>query len=189
MDNGTISLNQAKRDLKQKKFSDALPVLERLVTAESKASGEAAYCLGILYQSGNGVPVNLERAKTYYSVAAEAGYLMGTYRLGGIYHEEGELGRAYQCYKAVANCNPSAAYWAFRIVTDNNDLDSDPNAPETFLSMAAEQGHVLAQRIIAMKYISGKNGFSKIPWGARLFVKMALATARAVNKDDKLKYT
>jgi TPR repeat protein len=144
--------------------------------------------LGIIYQAGGGAPANIDDATNYYLIAEQSGYSMATYRLGGIYNKRGELRKAYDSYQATAQNNPSAAYWAYRLLALDNNLDTNPNASDKYLNIAAEQGHVLAQRIIAMKYISGGNGFLKIPYGFYLFLKMAWSAIRVTSEGEKLKY-
>jgi hypothetical protein len=54
---------------------------------------------------------------------------------------------------------------------------------------AAEQGHVLAERAIAMTYVSGRNGFLKIPYGLALYAKVVCDIIRVVAiKNEKMKY-
>jgi TPR repeat protein len=186
--NDTASLNAAKMMLREKRFQEAMAILEAITNRKSDASAEAAYCLGIIYQAGGGAPANIDDATNYYLIAEQSGYSMATYRLGGIYNKRGELRKAYDSYQATAQNNPSAAYWAYRLLALDNNLDTNPNASDKYLNIAAEQGHVLAQRIIAMKYISGGNGFLKIPYGFYLFLKMAWSAIRVTSEGEKLKY-
>ena len=186
--NNVSSLSTAKSLLKQNQFQDAIAIFERITNDKSEDSAEAAYCLGILHESGSGVPKDINKAARYYLMAGQSGYPMAAYRLGGIYYKLGELKKAYDSFRSVAQSNPSAAYWAYGLLMTNRQLDSDPDASEKYLSSAAEQGHVRAQRIIAMRYISGKEGLLKIPHGFRLFANLVRNTFRVTNKGEKMKY-
>jgi TPR repeat protein len=186
--NDTASLNAAKTMLREKRFQEAIAILEAITNRKSDASAEAAYCLGIIYQAGSGAPANIHDATNYYLIAEQSGYSMATYRLGGIYYGLGESRKAYDSYQTIAQKNPSAAYWAYRLLALDKNLDTNPNASDKYLNIAAEQGHVLAQRIIAVKYISGSNGLLNVPHGLYLFLKMAWNAFRVTSKGEKLKY-
>jgi TPR repeat protein len=186
--NDTASLNAAKTMLREKRFQEAIATFEAVANGKSDASAEAAYCLGIIYHSGEGAPANIDDATQYYLIAEQSGYSMATYRLAGIYNKQCELQKAYDSYQTVAQNNPSAAYWAYRLLALDKNLDTNPNASDKYLNTAAERDHVLAQRIIAMKYISGRNGFLNVPYGLYLFLKMAWNAVRVTSKGEKLKY-
>jgi uncharacterized protein len=186
--NGISQLNVAKLMLGQKRFPEAIGLFKAIVNENSEASPEAAYCLGILYQSGNGVQKSVEEAERYYLIAEQSRYTMATYRLAGIYHRSGELPKAYASYRSIAQNNPSAAYWTYRLLMSDKSLDSNPGAGETYLNSAADQGHVLAQRITAIEHIYGRRGLLKIPVGLYLFLKMACNSVQAASRGEKLKY-
>lgn len=186
--NSISQLNAAKVMLGQRRFSEAIALFRAIVNENSEASPEAAYCLGILYQSGNGVQKSVEEAQKYYLIAEQSGYTMATYRLAGIYHRCGELPKAYASYRSIAQNNPSAAYWTYRLLMSDKSLDSDPGAGVKYLNSAAEQGHVLAQRVTAIEHIYGKRGLLKIPVGLYLFLKMACNTIHVSSRGEKLKY-
>jgi uncharacterized protein len=181
-------LNSAKIKVKQGQFQEAITLFEAIAKERSDASPEAAYCLAILYQSGSGLPVNLEEAIRYYSIAEQAGYSMATYRLAGIYQRRGEAHKAFNSYRSIAQINPSAAYWSYRLLVSDNLLDTDPQASDKYLNSAADQGHVLAQRDKSIKYALGKKGALKIPYGLYLFVKMAYNSFHVTARGDKLRY-
>lgn len=186
--NSISQLNAAKLMLGQRRFPEAIALFKAIVNENSEASPEAAYCLGILYQSGNGVQKSVEEAEKYYLLAEQSDYTMATYRLAGIYHRRGELPKAYASYRSIAQNNPSAAYWTYRLLMSDKSLDSDPSAGEKYLNIAVEQGHVLAQRVMAIEHIYGKRGLLKIPIGLYLFLKMACNTIHAASRGEKLRY-
>src|SRR6266478_8524325 len=106
--NDTASLNAAKIMLREKRFQEAIAIFEAVANGKSDASAEAAYCLGIIYHSGEGAAANIVDATKYYLIAEQLGYSMATYRLGGVYNKRGEIPKAYESYQAVAQNNPSA---------------------------------------------------------------------------------
>lgn len=191
-----ISLYRTAQDLHRKKrYAEARLQFERVLEADAPGAAKAAYSLGIYWHSG--LLTGLSRAdrnvlaEEYYSLAEDMGYAMATYRKGALRHNSGRLEEALESYRQIAPSNPSAAYWVYRIITDGRCLAGEAGEAgeaETHLSMAAEQGHVLAQRIIAMRYIRGKFGFRRIPRGVMLFLQMTWNLS-VIFKEEKLKYS
>ena len=188
MDNAR-SLADAKQLIKEGRVQEAIPLYQRIAEGKSLDAAEAAYSLGILHHSGNGVPRNDDEAEKYYRFAEQLGYPLATYRLAVIYYRRHELKRAFKSFRSVAEANPSAAYWAYRLLLSNPDLAVDRDALQTYLNMAAEHGHVVAQRDLATSYILGRRGISKIPYGLLLYGKAIVAIFRVVVlRNDKMKY-
>jgi TPR repeat protein len=184
----TLSLVKAKTMLRQKRFQEAIALLEKILDEKFEDYAEAAYCLGIIHHTGSGVPKSVDEAANYYLMVEQSGHPMATYRLGGIYFRRGELQKAYNSFRSVAQKNPSGAYWAYRVLKANAQIDSDPAARREYLYSAVEQGHVVAQRDIAIEYISGKEEWQKIPYGLFLYAKAMVRIAQAVNAHEKMKY-
>jgi TPR repeat protein len=187
--NSGSSLSAAKKMLHGKRFQWAAAIFERIANENSEDSAEAAYCLGIMHHTGSGVPGNVDEAAKYYLIAARSGHPMATYRLGHIYQERGDLLNAYDSFRSTAESIPSAAYWAYRLLSTDGKLDSDPDASEKYVNSAAKQGHVRAQRVIAIRYLSGKEGLLKMPYGLALYARLAHDIVRVVIiKNEKMKY-
>jgi TPR repeat protein len=182
------SLSAAKNMLRTGRFPEAIAILERIINEKSMDSAEAAYCLAIVHHTGSGVSKNIGEAEKYYLIAEQYGHPLATWRLADFYYRRGELQKAYDSYRSIAQNIPSAAYWAYRLLTINRQLDSDSNASEKYLNSAVEQGHALAQRIVAVRYLSGKEGLLKIPYGLALFIQASFNIFRVVLKGEKLKY-
>ena len=175
--------------LREKRFQWAAATFERIIRDESRDSAEAAYCLAIMHHTGSGVQKNLDEAEKYYLIARQRGHPMATYRLATIYQQSGELQKAYETYCSAAHNVPSAAYWAYRLLTTNQSLDRDAEAAEKHLNSAAAQGHVMALREIALRNLSGREGLLKIPYGMALMTKaMFNLIQTVVIKNEKMKY-
>jgi TPR repeat protein len=182
------SLSAAKNMLRGQRFPEAIAIFERIINEKSMDSAEAAYCLAIVHHTGSGVPKSVGEAEKYYLIAEQYGHPLATWRLAGIYYSRGELQKSYNSYRSIAHNIPSAAYWAYQLLTIDNSLDDDSNASEEYLNSAADQSHALAQRIIAMRYVSGNEGLLKIPYGLALFIWATFNIFRVVLKGEKLKY-
>jgi TPR repeat protein len=188
MDNAP-SLKTAKLLIRERRLQEAAAMLDRIIDQKSNESGEAAYSLGILYHSGGGVAKDLNEAEKFFLVAERYGNPLATYRLGGMYYRRGDFKKAYDSFRSVAQDNPSAAYWAYRVLIADRRVDKDPDASRKHLNNAAAQGHVVAQRTLAMRYVLGREGFAKIPCGFVLYAKAMVDIFRVVViHDDKMKY-
>ena len=73
--------------------------ITRLIQAASQGASEAAYELGTLYGSGDGVTRSYARANQYYEQAAKAGYAPAQNNLGWAYREG--LGMAKDPQQAI----------------------------------------------------------------------------------------
>lgn len=182
-------LKEAKSKLLEQKYAEAITIYNEILDNGRSGSAEAAYSLAIVHLSGSGVPTDSDKAEKYFLISEKIGYPMATYRLGGLFHAAGNSSKAYAAYQKIADENPSAAYWAYRLLELDQALDVDPGAAERYLTSASNQGHVLAQKVIAKKYLSGKNGLTKIPHGVKLFIRTVINMKRAVVAGDRLMYS
>lgn len=183
------SLTAAKLLLRERRLQEAVAMFDRIIDEKSNESAEAAYCQGILYHSGSGVPKDLDQAEKFFLVAERYGYPLASYRLGGMYYRRGDFKRAYDSFRSVAQDNPSAAYWAYRVLIADRRLDKDPDASIKHLNNAAAQGHVVAQRTLAIRHVLGREGLLKIPLGFVLYAKAVANIFKVVVIDnDKMKY-
>ena len=183
------SLVQAKELLKSGKFKEAIDIYQSLLAERSDGAAEAAYNLGIVYQVGSGVNVNIAEAEKYYRLADSLGYKMATYRIANLLFKSGNIDEALLFYEKIAESNPSAAYWSYRILNKKNTVNDRAVFVDHYLELAANQGHVLAQRAIAMNFLKGEKGIFKIPLGVKLYINTLVNMTRVVKRDDKLKYT
>jgi TPR repeat protein len=184
------SLRKARAMLREKKFQEAIAVFERLIDDRSEDGFVAAYSLGIVHELGAGVPASEDKAIEHFLFAERSGRVpMATYQLARIYMKRGEIQKAYDSYRIIARTNPSAAYRAYRLLVTNKRLDIDPGASDRYLESAADQGHVLAQRLIALNFLKGKKGVLNIPHGVKMFVEVVFNIFRVVvMTQEKLKY-
>jgi len=186
---GFLSLASAKNKLRDRQYEEATRMFEQILKRDMGGAAEAAYCLGIIYHTGSGVPKDVDEAERYYNLARHSGHTMATYRLAGIFQRRGDARKAYDFYRTIAPINPSASYWAYRMLAENESLDQAQDAGERYLSAAAEQGHVLAQRVVALKYASGKMGLVHVPLGIVMLARNAFNIIMTVAiRHDRMKY-
>ncbi|MDX8448504.1 tetratricopeptide repeat protein [Mesorhizobium captivum] len=182
------SLAKAKAYLDDKQFDQAIGIYQNLLSEGSHGAAEAAYNLGIIYQAGSGVRSDKSEAKKYYTISEDLGYPMATYRIASMHFANGEAEMALACFKKIADQNPSAAYWVFRILKDHA-TETEKNSARTYLYLADKLGHVLAKRIIAMENIKGRNGILNIPAGIIMYFSTVKKMIEVVRDNDKIKYT
>jgi TPR repeat protein len=177
---------EPKRLLEAGQTREAIDVYERLLAEGGEHVSDAAYSLGIIYHSGIGVPEDSNKAHEYYRKAEHLGNAMATYRLGSLHHREGDTEQALKSFEKVAETNPSAAYWAYRIHAQRSDGQANS---AKYLTLAAGQGHILAARIVAVGFARGDHGIDKIPRGIFMYARSIASATKALWRKDKLKYT
>lgn len=179
--------------LAQKAFRDgnceqALPIFLKIMNSESNDKAMAAYCLGIIFETGEGVVADDRKAEEYYLISEKAGYQMATYRIGSILHRRGEFEGSFEKFGMIADMNPSAAYWAYRLRKDLPVLFEQEPTYDYFRSLAIRQGHLLAKRDEAKERAFGAKGISKIPGGMRDWIGLIFEIRRALSSGNKLIY-
>jgi hypothetical protein len=182
----TNRLTTARRHLRDGRIDDGIRELMELV---GEGSAEAPDYLGILYFSGNGVPKDVEKAKSYFLMSHTRGYALGTYHLAGEYNRESNFKGALELFKLIADKNPSAAYWAFRCLVslskENKKLEAES---EKYLIHAANLGHIEALRTMAIRTIRGRYGLKNIPRGIFKFLGVPRAGRESIAKRERFKY-
>ena len=61
------------------------PRVQELTEKEEQGGASAQYNLGVMYDNGEGVPKDNDKAITWYRKAAEQGHVSGQYKLGNKY--------------------------------------------------------------------------------------------------------
>ena len=121
--------------------------------------------LGILYDGGDGVPLNDEEAFKWFTLAANQNQPLGQYYLGTMYEfGEGvaqnfdEAGKWYST--ACDNSNEAGACYHLANLFQNGSLSNDdPFLVPSLYEMAAEEGHIESQfRLGTILYFGELNG-------------------------------
>lgn len=142
----------------QEEYAEAAKVLE--IAAERKM-GTAIQKLAVMYQTGQGVPVNLERAAELYKEAAELGIresqaLYGVALKNGQGVEQNFIQAETWLRKAALAGDVEAAVVLADMNGQGND-DIPPNYTEAarWYAFAAEKGHAAATRALGLLYLRG----------------------------------
>lgn len=142
----------------QEDYAEAAKFLE--VAAEKKM-GTAIQKLGVMYQTGQGVPLNFERAAELYKEAAELGIresqaLYGVALRNGQGVEKNFIQAETWLRKAALAGDIEAAVVLADMNGQGND-DMPPNYTEAarWYALAAENGHASATRALGLLYLRG----------------------------------
>ncbi len=105
------------------RFEDALPVFEQ---AASAGSSDAECSLGIIYELGQGVDADHQRAHGWFKKSAEHGSVGGLYRYGRCLHKgigtEVDLQEALKWYRrALEKDNRLAAFAVAEVEAELNE--------------------------------------------------------------------
>jgi len=182
-------LEEARRDLENGRYQEAISIYQMLIAENGEGKDTAAYCLGIICDGGIGVPTDPIAAERYYSMAENGNQPLATYRLGKLLYRNGDAARALTKFKKVAETNPSAAYWSYYILSTQNGISAHHRAEkELYLNSAANQGHLIAMRINAVRKMRGLEGILKIPWGVIEYFALTPKIWKAVARRDDFRY-
>jgi TPR repeat protein len=182
-------LDTAQRATHAGSYSEAIPTFRRLTENESIIGGEAAYCLAVLYETGSGVVQSSDEAERLFAQSETYGYSPATYQLAGYSLRKGQLKDALERYRSVAEQNPSAAYWVYRLLAENPELRTETNEEQLYLKLAVKQGHLMARKALLLAKIKGRHGITAIPSGVAGLLPLYRAMFRAVKDRDKSKFT
>jgi len=150
---------QVALQLKEQGKSDKAPRLMRMLAAEGYAP--AQWQLGWMYESGEGVPVDLAEAAKWYREAAEQGYAPAQVFLGVAY----ELGQGVPTdyrqavawlRKAADQQLPLAEYRLGSMYWEGLGVPKDTNEAIRLWRMAADHGSSEAQFILGLHYVRGE---------------------------------
>lgn len=139
-------------------YAEAAKLLE--VAAERKM-GSALHKLGVMYETGRGVPTNFERAAELYKEAAELG-IRDAQALYGVALKKGQgveqnFIQAETWLRKAALAGDIEAAVVLADMNGHGNDDIPPNFTEAarWYVVAAENGHVSATRALGLLYLRG----------------------------------
>ena len=122
---------------------------------------DAKNLLGMMYELGKGVPVNLDKSVAYYRQAAEQGNRYAQYNLAVSFDAGTGVPQNYReavkWFRQAAKQGVSSAQYDLAIMLEQGrgTKRDFPKAADWY-QKAAEQGHVQAQNNLAWLYETGK---------------------------------
>lgn len=148
---------------------EARQLYERL---SRKGSWYAKVQLGYLFLKGKEVAKDVARAEELFQQAAELGSYLGKYYLGLLYQETGREDDAYREIRELTELGYLPAVnrlgW---FLEDGIGCEKDLLAAVHYRTYAAQNGHLQAQKWVAMRKMMGRDGLISIPIGLAQFIK------------------
>lgn len=113
--------------------------------------------LASLYERGEGMARNLDKARTLYAAAAADGDLLARLKLGLLHEREGEHGEALRWYRAAASMDhPGACYRLAQLLSAQQSEANDLAEAASWYRNAALRGHAQAQACLGLLYYDGR---------------------------------
>jgi len=145
---------------------------KELITKADAGDKDAQFKVGLAYDSGNGAPSSIDKAKSYYRMAAQQGHAEAQNSLGSIFQAEKNYVEAKSWYElAVAQNHAMATNSLGQLYDLGLGTPQDRNKGFEFYTRSADLGHARAMWNIANMYGAGQLGkvdlFSACVWIVR----------------------
>lgn len=132
---------------------------KELITKADAGDMEAQFQVGNIYDTGNGAPSSSEKAKKYYRMAAEQGYVEAQNSLGSLFQAEKNYAEAKLWYERAATQNhPWATNSLGYLYNLGLGVPQDRTKGFELYSRAADLGWAEAMWNIANMYGAGEFG-------------------------------
>ncbi|MGH7249509.1 MAG: RING finger domain-containing protein [Minisyncoccia bacterium] len=134
--------------------------IECFTEAADKGHPFAQHELGVIYDNGEGIPVDPEKAVEWYTRAAEQEYPPALNNLGFAYgHGAGvpvDHKKSLEMYTRAARKGHATAQYNLGVIYEyGKKVAADPNQAIEFYALAADQGYALAQYKLGLFYELG----------------------------------
>jgi TPR repeat protein len=118
-----------------------------------KGFAQAQYSLGIMYEKGKGVDINLKKAKKWFQLSAQQGISKAQFKLGLIYRNgqggEKNYSKAIKWWELAATRGNAKAQINLGLIFENGlGVPQDYNKAIRLYSMAAGDGNIKAQKYL-----------------------------------------
>jgi TPR repeat protein len=167
----------------QKRYAEALPLFNRLA---SDGSAWAQECLGYMYWDGIGVARDFDQSLRHYEAAYDGGKPDLAYNIAGLHLRAGRPDVALVWWRKDTKRPISSTYWQYRVLREHPHLAANPGESGELLRRAADLGHLIAKRDIAVRMIKGDAALGGRWQGVRAWLRLFPAAVRIVsaNVDD-----
>lgn len=159
-DTNKANVDQAVEFFNQKQYDKAFPLL---LNSAKAGNSEAQFVLGLCYRNGKGVPIDLDKAITWYTKAAEQNIVGAQHNLGNLYRYSDKKNpkKAVHWYRKAAEQGLDRAQYSLGLVYSKGDgVPQNPKEAARWFKKAAEQDYMNAQYSLAIRYDDG-NGVQK----------------------------
>jgi tetratricopeptide (TPR) repeat protein len=181
------NIDEAYRLLSSGDHARACKLLSEL---ERSGSIQAKIYLGCMYQNGQGVNKDSERALGLFCSASDAGAPLGSFYAGRLLETQGRLQEAVDYYRIAAHGGDISAAYALYRLGRRAAADISNSETDRYFQQALEGGHLYAKRDHLKLMLQGRFGAVGVLKGIPLFVATAVKTAHIMITDptsDKLR--
>jgi len=164
-----------------KRYDEALAILK---TLSDEGSAWAHERLGWMYWHGHGVRKDTDQSIQHYEAAYDGGQVSAANVLGGLYFRKGRPETALLWWRKATENPISILYWQYRVTKTHSQLEAYPGESDALLIEAADAGHVIAKRDIALRMMKGQRSFGTRLEGLRAWFKVFPYAIRIVMNDE-----
>lgn len=149
--------------------------LEKCRALAESGSPQAQVFLGWMYEVGRGVKGDVEQARRWYEQAADGGSARGQFYLGRLSLRERNYQEAIAWLERAASQDYMPALFRLACLYEvGRAVQRDGERAHQYLGRAADLGHVVARRQIAVRMIKGQFGAGRLPRGLFLLARVFL---------------
>ena len=186
---GTFSLEELNRAqekayslLKNRKYLESSNIFESLL--EQGVVG-AAVQLGYIFSQRENPQFDLDKAISYFEIAAENKDLYAQYALGALLEKCGRRDEALRWYSEASNLgHPTCSFLAFRELNARGDTE----AAGEFFRKALDQGSPAAIQRHAIERMKGRFGWSAVVPGLIEYIGNMPRMARFIKNEVSLRW-
>ncbi|MBY5463004.1 hypothetical protein BAE36_16795 [Rhizobium leguminosarum bv. trifolii] len=172
---------------KQKRYREALPLLEEAANA---GSAWAHGVLGWMYWYGHAVRKDRDRSLHHYQLAYDGGDESAANPLGLSHFDAGRAQLALEWFRKDRHYPISSLYWQYRTIEAHPHLARYADEADEILLEAADSGHLFAKRDVAFRMMKGHKRFGTRLQGLFLWLGIypdLFRLARADSYDERLR--
>jgi TPR repeat protein len=144
---------EAARARKRGDVARAIEIYEGLA---AEGNAHALVLLGNIYIRGGGVPVDLERAETLFTRAADLGSTEAIFQMATIWYRRGDLQRYFLAVQSAATAEPEvliARFYLARCYLRGRGIAKDNAKALELFRAAADSGHIRAKMYLARRLL------------------------------------
>jgi TPR repeat protein len=148
---------------------------ENYLTLAETGDIHAQVMVGWLYEMGRGSNQDIDKARFWYSKAANMDSLEGQFYLGSLYRLERKYSEAMiWLEKAAAYMYGPALYRLGKMYELGEGVSIDKEKAIKYLEDAARQGHLFAKRELSIKMLRGELGIMSTFKGLLMFLNVLI---------------
>ena len=177
------SIDLALLNISKRNYSEAL---KELMSLNIEGNLISNLYIGIIYERGLGVAIDMDKAVQFYSAAAKLGNLTAQRHLAGLLRKMGRNSEAFNWYEVAAEAgSASACYWLYVMYRDGRGVPANQMKSREFLERSSSFGHLYAKRDLAKSDIRGERGFIGIFKGLWSYIHTPFVLFAALRNDSQ----